>query len=88
MLLLTAFGISMAIKSGIGLAAFDAFNQTVADTIGLKVGTVIMFVQTFFVLLQIFILKKEISFAIFLQIPMVTLLGQFINFFVYTFFQI
>lgn len=87
LLFLTAFGIGLAIKSGIGLAAFDAFNQTVADTVGLKIGTIIMFVQTFFVLLQIFILKKEITFAIFLQIPMVTLLGQFINFFVYTLFS-
>lgn len=87
LLLLTAFGISLAIKSGIGLAAFDAFNQTVADTIGLKVGTIMMFVQTFFVLLQIIILKKEITFDIFLQIPMVSLLGQFINLFVYTLFS-
>ena len=87
LLLLTAFGISLAIKSGIGLAAFDAFNQTVADTIRLKVGTIMMFVQTFFVLLQIIILKKEITFDIFLQIPMVSLLGQFINLFVYTLFS-
>lgn len=82
-LFLTSMGIGLAIKAKIGLAAFDAFNQTISDTIGLQVGTVVMIVQIFFVFLQIVVLKKEATLKIFLQIPLVILLGQFINFFVY-----
>lgn len=85
-LFLSSLGISLAIKSGIGLAAFDAFNQTVADVTELKVGTIVMMVQIFFVFLQVIFLKKETTGKIFLQIPLVVLLGQFINLFVYHIF--
>ena len=85
-LFLTSMGIGLAIKSGIGLAAFDAFNQTVADATGFQVGTIVMFVQIFFVFLQLVVLKREASWKILLQIPFVILLGQFINLFVYNLF--
>lgn len=85
-LFLASMGIALAIKSGVGLAAFDAFNQTVADTTNMQVGTIVMFVQIFFVFLQIIVLKKEASWKILLQIPFVVLLGQFINLFVYYIF--
>lgn len=79
-------GIALAIKSTVGLPAFDAFNQTVADTTGIRVGTIVMFVQMFFIFLQLLLLKKEANWKVFLQIPFVILLGQFINFFVYFIF--
>ncbi len=85
-LFLASMGIALAIKSGVGLAAFDAFNQTVADTTNMQVGTIVMFVQIFFVFLQIVVLRKEASWKILLQIPFVVLLGQFINLFVYYIF--
>lgn len=85
-LFLASMGIGLAIKAGIGLSAFDAFNQTIADTTGIQVGTIIMFVQIFFVFLQLLILRKEASWKILLQIPFVVLLGQFINLFVYYIF--
>lgn len=83
---LTAMGIGLAIKSSVGLAAFDAFNQSISNTTGIRVGTVVMFVQTFFVLIQLFVLRKDATWNIFLQIPLVILLGQFINLFVDTIF--
>lgn len=79
---LTAMGIGLAIKSSVGLAAFDAFNQSITNTTGIRVGTVVMFVQTFFVIIQLLVLRKDTTWHIFLQIPLVILLGQFINLFV------
>lgn len=79
---LTAMGIGIAIKASVGLAAFDAFNQSITNTTGIRVGTVVMFVQTFFVLVQLMILRKDATWNILLQIPLVVLLGQFINLFV------
>lgn len=79
---LTSMGIGITIKASIGLAAFDAFNQSITNTTGIRVGTVVMLVQTFFVLVQLFVLRKDATWNIFLQIPLVVLLGQFINLFV------
>lgn len=79
---LTSMGIGIAIKASVGLAAFDAFNQSITNTTGIRVGTVVMLVQTFFVLVQLLVLRKEATWHIFLQIPLVVLLGQFINLFV------
>lgn len=78
----TAMGVGITIKAGMGLAAFDAFNQSITNTTGVRVGTVVMFVQTFFVLLQLLVLRKDTTWHILLQIPLVVLLGQFINLFV------
>lgn len=79
---LTAMGIGLAIKASIGLAAFDAINQSISNVTDVRVGTVVMFVQTFFVLIQLLILRKDTTWHVFMQIPLVILLGQFINLFV------
>ncbi len=76
---LTSLGIGITIKASIGLAAFDAFNQSITNTTGIRVGTVVMMVQTFFVLVQLLVLRKDATWNILLQIPLVVLLGQFIN---------
>ncbi len=85
-LLLASMGISLAILSGVGLPAFDAFNQAVAETLNMQVGDIVMYVQIFFVSLQLLILRKDATWSILLQIPFVILLGQFINLFVYVVF--
>lgn len=82
-LFLTSMGIALAIKSGVGLAAFDAFNQSLSYTTGARVGDIVMYVQIFFVIVQLLILRKEATWHILLQIPFVIFLGQFINLFVY-----
>lgn len=79
---LTAMGVGLAIKANVGLAAFDAVNQSISNAIDVRVGTVVMFVQTFFVLIQLVILRKDATWHVFMQIPLVILLGQFINLFV------
>lgn len=79
---LTAMGVGLAIKASVGLAAFDAINQSISNATNIRVGTVVMFVQTFFVLIQLIILRKDATWRLFMQIPLVILLGQFINLFV------
>lgn len=79
---LAAMGVGLAIKSSVGLAAFDAFNQSITNTTGVRVGTVVMFVQMFFVLIQLLVLRKEATWHLLMQIPLVIILGQFINLFV------
>lgn len=85
-LLLAAFGIGLQIKAAIGLAPFDALNQTLAYLFEIKVGDVVTYLQIFFVVFQVLILRKETKWTILLQVFVGALLGQFVNFFVYNVF--
>lgn len=82
LLAFAALGISFTIKAAIGLAAFDAFNQTFAYVLNARVGDVTTIVQIICVVLQIILLRKA-SFRLLLQIPLSAILGQFINLFLY-----
>lgn len=86
-LLLAAMGISLQLKAMIGVAPFDALNQSISFVTGLRVGDVVMLVNIGFILLQILILRKETHWKIFLQIIIGVLLGQFVNFFYYFVFN-
>lgn len=85
-LFLAAFGISLQIKAAVGLAPFDAMNQTLAYVFDIKVGDVVTFVQVFFVVVQVLILKKNTRWTVLLQVLVGAFLGQFVNFFVYNVF--
>lgn len=87
LLLLAALGISLQMKAMVGIAPFDAFNQSIAYVVGLKVGDVVTIVQLLFVALQIIILKKETTLRILLQVIVGALLGQFVNLFYYSVFN-
>lgn len=78
-LLLAAFGISLQIQAAIGLAPFDAFNQSLAYATGLRIGDVVSIAQVLFVGLQVIILKKDVTWKLFLQVFVGALLGQAIN---------
>lgn len=85
-LLLAALGISLQMKAAIGLAPFDAMNQTLAFAFNMRVGDIVTIVQLFFVGVQILILKRDTTFSILLQIFVGALLGQFVNLFFYSVF--
>ena len=67
-LFFAAMGISLQLKAMIGVAPFDAFNQTVSFITGQPVGNIVMYVNILFILLQILILRKDTTWRIFLQI--------------------
>ncbi len=83
-LLLAAFGIGLQIQAAIGLAPFDAFNQSVAYASGLRVGDIVSIAQVLFVGLQVLILKKDATWKLFLQVFVGALLGQAINLVLFT----
>lgn len=85
-LLLAALGISLQLKAIIGVAPFDALNQTISYAFEIRVGDVVTILQLLFVFLQILFLKRDTSWKVFLQIFVGALLGQFVNFFFYTVF--
>lgn len=85
-LFLAAFGISLQMKAAIGIAPFDAMNQSLAYLFDARVGDVVTIVQLLFVVFQILILKKDTNWRIFLQVLVGALLGQFVNLFYYNVF--
>lgn len=83
LLAFAALGISFTMKAAVGLAAFDAFNQTFAYILNARVGDIATIIQIIFVVLQLILLGKKANFRIILQIPLAAVLGQFINLFFY-----
>lgn len=82
-LVLSALGISLTMKAAVGLSAFDAITQTLSLATGIRVGNILMIIYVIFILLQLYLLKEQADWTLFLQLPLTVILGQFINFFVY-----
>ena len=80
---LHAFGAALAIKAAVGVTVFDAFNQTLAESFNLKIGSMIFIVNLSFVFLQMIISKKVIKSLYLFQFIIAYLLGYFVNIFLY-----
>lgn len=86
-LFFAAMGISLQLKAMVGVAPFDALNQSLSFVTGQPVGNIVMFINIIFIILQVLILRKDTTWRIFLQVIVGTLLGQFVNFFFYFVFD-
>lgn len=86
-LLLAASGVSLQLKAAIGVAPFDALNQSLAYVLNIRVGDIVMIVNLVFIASQIVILKRETNWRILLQVFIGAVLGQFVNFFYYGLFN-
>jgi len=84
---LAAMGISLQLTAAIGVAPFDALNQSFAYVLDMRVGDIVTIVNIVFVITQILILKKDTTWKILLQVVIGALLGQFVNFFMYGVFS-
>ena len=83
-ILLVYGSVAFAIKAAIGVLPVDAAIATVADVIGIKVGTFSMLFHGSFFLGQIWIEKKNFRKTELLQLLYITLGGSVLNFFLYT----
>ena len=75
--------VAVAIKAGIGVLPVDAAIATIADVIGMKVGTFSMLFHGSFFVGQILIEKKQFRKTEFLQILYIVLGGTVLNFILY-----
>jgi len=83
-ILLVYASVAFAMKAAIGVLPVDAAIATIADAIGMKVGTFSMLFHGSFFVGQLLIEKKNFRKTEFLQILYVTLGGTVLNFFYYT----
>lgn len=86
-LLLAAMGISLQMKAVVGVAPFDALNQTLAFVLDVRIGDVVTLAQIGFIGGQILLLRKDTKWTILLQVFVGAILGQFVNFFYYFIFD-
>lgn len=75
--------VAFAIKAGLGVLPVDAAIATIADVIGMKVGTFSMLFHGCFFVGQILIERKAFRKAELLQILYITLGGTVLNFILY-----
>ncbi|MDD6142527.1 MAG: hypothetical protein PUD16_03390 [bacterium] len=83
-ILLVYASVAFAIKAGIGVLPVDAAITTIADVIGMKVGTFSMLFHGSFFVGQIVMEGRRFRKTEFLQILYITLGGSVLNFFLYT----
>ncbi len=83
-ILLVYGSVAFALKAGIGVLPVDAAITSIANLIGMKVGTFSMLFHGSFFVGQIAIERRNFRKAEFLQIFYITLGGSVLNFFFYT----
>lgn len=82
--MISAFGIGLTIKAAVGVSSFNAMNLAIAGAFNLKVGTVTMVINLFFLVVYIYMTKFNLKKKYLLQLISIVLFGTFINFFTYT----
>jgi len=81
--IISAFCVSLAIKANVGVSSFNSMNAAISDVSSIKIGTITIFFNTFFLLLYAkhTDFKYKIKYTV--QFVSVMCFGFFINFFTY-----
>lgn len=74
-----AFGVAFSIKAYLGTSPISSLPYVTSVLSGLSVGTTTILMNTFFILLQIMILRKRYQWFQLLQFPAVLLFGSMID---------
>ena len=85
-LILLGFGVGLQNKSAIGVSLVNSTFISISTISGLKFGTVSNIVNSFFILLQILILRKDVSISLVFQAILMLTFGFLTNFFIYDVF--
>ena len=82
-LLIMAFGITLVLKANLGQSTFTAFAFTLSHVFNIRIGTMLIYLNSLFLLMEILILKKKFPLFQALQMPVNILFGELINLFTY-----
>lgn len=85
-LILLGFAVGLQTKAAIGVSLVNSTFISISTITGLKFGTVSNIVNSFFILLQIFILRKNINISLVFQAILMVTFGFITNFFIYDVF--
>lgn len=74
-----AFGVALSIKAALGTSPISSVPYVTAGISGLSVGVTTIIINSFFVLIQIIILRKKFDWFQLLQLPGIILFGVMID---------
>lgn len=78
---------TMGMKACVGvLPAWDSVSLAAGDVTGIRVGTITIILNTVTILIQLLILQKDFHLRCFLEIPLILIYGEVINFMYYDIF--
>ncbi|MDR2834276.1 MAG: hypothetical protein LBV67_11225 [Streptococcaceae bacterium] len=80
---LVATGVAFSLKASIGLGPFDALVALLSSLVGMQVGTMVIIFNCLMILLQMLLLGKKFKKFQLLQVPLVLVLGNIVNFVLY-----
>ena len=79
-LLILAFGVAVSVNSGLGVSPVNSLPYVLSQISGVKLGSCVTAVFSFYVLLQILLLRKEFRLLDLTQVLFSTLFGFFVDF--------
>lgn len=85
-LFISAFGMSLLIKSALGQSTVSALAYNLSLVTGIRTGTIVAYVNYLCLVGQIVLLKKDFKPFQLLQLGITFIFGSMVNFFLYDFF--
>lgn len=79
LIIINGSAVALMIKAAIGLSAYDAFNLSIAQIVNIKVGTIMILINSVLVFLQFLMLKKDFTIRHLLQIAVSIVFGSIVN---------
>jgi uncharacterized membrane protein YczE len=74
-----AFGVSLSIKSGLGVSPVSSVPLVLGYVTGIEIGNMTIIIFCFYVIVQIVLLKKQFRWVNLLQIVCAVLFGKFVT---------
>lgn len=84
--IVSAIGISITLKAGIGVSGFNAMNLSISEWTSIKVGTITFIANLIFLIVYICLSEKKDFRKFTLMFISILFFGMVINFFLYTIF--
>lgn len=79
-LLILAFGVVISVNSNLGVSPVSSLPYIVSNLIPVSLGTCVVIIYCFYILLQVVILRREFKLIQLLQIAFSTIFGYFVDF--------
>lgn len=79
-LLFLAFGVAFSINSGLGVSPVNSLPYVISVITGVELGTMVIIVFSFYIFVQILVLRRQFKWINLTQLVFATIFGYFTNF--------
>lgn len=86
-IVIASIGMSLTLKADIGVGSVNALSTTLGEILNIKVGTILIFINASFVLIQLVLQRNDFHWRQWLQLGVSYVLGETVNIFYYNVFS-